>query len=219
MPKRKSRNSSKAQNVKHKAKNIPLFRAKRKSSQKSAHSLWHIAYGISLRTKTLLAVGFLLVIIPIFFYVNEGVQLAFFTPKVVPVVNTFAVPARITIVSVGMDLPIEETAIRNGAWDVATDAISHLTISARPGENGPIILYGHNTNDRFGPIRWLSKGQEVDIVSADGKMHRYIVFETLDVKPSEVGILTSQKGETLILYTCDGFADLQRFVVIAKPVK
>ncbi len=173
----------------------------------------------SLRTKTLFSLGILLILTPIFFYVNESVQLAFFTPKVVPtaVQKKFAIPVQITIPAVNITLPIEETAIQNNVWGIAQDGISHLAISAMPGENGPIILYGHNTNDRFGPIRWLQVGELIRLTTKDGKEHTYRIVKTMDVDPSRVSILFSQKGETLFLYTCDGFADLERFIVIAKP--
>src|SRR5258706_11439857 len=165
----------------------------------------------SLRTKTLLILGFLLVIIPTFFYINEGVQLAFFTPKVVSVANKdFPAPTWISIPSVDMELPIVEAAISGSTWGIADSGISHLDISARPNEDGAIILYGHNTDNRFGPIRWLTVGQEITITNAKNRSRQYIVTKTLDVSPNEVSVLLSQKGETLILYTCDGFADLQR---------
>lgn len=170
-------------------------------------------------TKLFFIVGLILIIIPTFFYINEGIQLAFFTPKIVPVApKQFAIPTFISIPAVNMKLPIFETAITHGIWEVADGGISHLNVSARPGENGPIILYGHNTNNRFGPIRWLSKGEEITITTSKNVPRTYTIIRTVDVSPNEVSILLFQKGETLILYTCDGFADLQRFIVIAKPV-
>lgn len=172
----------------------------------------------SLRTKTLLIVGFFLVCVPTLFYVNEGIQLAFFTPKVHPVVSSYPTPSWISIPAVDLELPIVEEGISGHSWGVSDNGISHLDISARPGEVGPIILYGHNTNDRFGPIRWLTVGKEITITNKQNRSRQYRITKTLSVSPSEVSVLVSQQGETLILYTCDGFADLQRFVVIAKPI-
>jgi len=134
------------------------------------------------------------------------------------VAKSFPAPTWISIPAVDMELPIIETAISGNTWGIAENGISHLDISARPNEDGPIILYGHNTDNRFGPIRWLSKGQEITITNAQNRSRQYTITKTLDVSPSEVSVLLSQKGETLILYTCDGFADLQRFIVIAKPI-
>ena len=174
---------------------------------------------ISLTTKFLLGIGLLFILIPTFFYVNEGIQLSYVTPHVVPVKNSYAIPTRIIIPSVNINLPIAETTISHGVWQIADNAISHLTISARPGEQGAIILYGHNTNDRFGPIRWVPVGQKIIVSTADGKAYSYTVVARKDVSPSDVSELVAPKTETLILYTCDGFADLQRFLLIAKPTK
>lgn len=174
--------------------------------------------------KLLIVLGSLLLAISIAWHLNQTIQLALFTPKVAPVKKvvqaaekTYPLPTHITIPKVSLDLPIEETAINNGLWQVADNAASHLDISARPGEKGPIILYDHNTNDKFGPIRWLNKGETINITTADGKTHSYTISETLTVTPDKIEVFTKNPGETLILYTCDGFADLERFVVIAVP--
>lgn len=173
----------------------------------------------SIKTKILLGTGTIFILIPTFFYINEFVQLSFFTPKIPIVVQKhFSRPIQIQIPAVHLDLPIEETVLTNNSWQIADTGASHLTISARPGENGPIIVYGHNTNDKFGPIRWLSEGQEIQLTTQDGKVHLYKIAKTLQVAPDKTSIFFSEKGETLFLYTCAGFADLQRFIVVAKPV-
>jgi|SRR5579871_1700995 len=174
---------------------------------------------ISLRTKLLLSLGSLLLIIPVCFYANESIQLAFFTPHVTKIVATYiARPTHISIPAIQIELPVFETALSGNIWEIANNGISHLAISARPGQNGPIILYGHNTNDRFGPIRWLTKGSEIALTTDDGKVHRYRVYKMGEVDANETSALVNVKGETLILYTCDGFADLKRFLVFATPI-
>jgi len=170
---------------------------------------------ISIYTKLLLLSGVLIVAIPIFFYANETIQLAFFTPKVPIIAKKYSALKEIIIHDIHIDLPIKEEAIRNNAWGIADDGASHLNTSARPGESGPIILYGHNTSDRFGPIRWLTSGQNIIIKTSKGKAFSYIITKTEDVYSSEINLFNVNK-ETLILYTCDGFADLQRFVVFAN---
>lgn len=192
---------------------------KKRNSKKKAtvDSSWFVVNGISPRSKLLFIIGILLIIAPIFFYVNEGIQLAFFTPKVISIVHRYSIPEEISIPAVGIDLPIFETEITNHSWEIAQDGISHLNISANPGEDGASILYAHNTNDRFGPIRWLTKGEKIIIVTKDKKRHVYTIQKTFDTNPNNISVLTANKKETLILYTCDGFADLQRFLVIAQP--
>lgn len=190
----------------------------KKRKTKLSKRLTSLFRGVSMQTKLLLIGGLLLIFVPLFFYVNEGVQLAFFTPHVIPVKKLMAAPIWIEIPQVNIELPIVETALRGSTWEVSNHAISHLAISARPGEDGPIILYGHNTNDRFGPIRWLSTGQTIVLKTEDKKSYMYKIVRTEQVDPNQVSILVQQSGQTLILYTCDGFADLKRFVVIAKPL-
>lgn len=175
---------------------------------------------LSLKTKLYFASGLLFILISLVWNLNQTIQLTFFPPSLKATEgHSTSHPTQISIDKVGIDLPIEETAINNGAWQVAQNAVSHLTVSARPGEKGPIILYDHNTDDKFGPIRWLWKGDTIQIKTADNKMHTYKISQTMKVAPDKMDIFTQQKGESLILYTCDGFADLERFVVIALPTK
>ena len=173
----------------------------------------------STQTKLLFLSGALLLLISLGWHLNQTVQLMFFTPKVVAVEKTFPIPTQLIIPKVSIDMPVEQTAINRGAWQVSDIGASHLTVSARPGEKGPIIMYSHNTIERFGPIRWLSKGDMIQVKTADGKTHTYKLTQTMTVAPNKMDVFTQNRGETLILYTCDGFADLQRFVVLAAPAK
>lgn len=135
----------------------------------------------------------------------------------VAVTNTLTAPAtKIKIPRIKLDQPILEATIQNNIWQVSNDGISHLQTSANPKQEGGIILYGHNTNDRFGPIRWLENGDIIEITTTDNNIHKYSVSQILTVSPSQVDVLASDT-EVLILYTCTGFLDSQRFVVKATP--
>ena len=154
------------------------------------------------------------------YHTEQLINLTFYRQQL-PIVQKHrtSLPVRIHIQAVDIDLPIYETVISNNTWQIADNGISHLAVSARPGENGTIIIYGHNTNDRFGPIRWLNLGDTINITTADKKLFVYKISNIQTVDPTNTYILTSQKGSTLILYTCTGFADLKRYVIIAKPTK
>lgn len=165
----------------------------------------------------LFLVGFLFIIIPGIFYANQTIQLVFFTPKFVPQVQSIAsVPTFISIPTIHLRLPIEEMTIHNQTWGISISGASHLSTSARPTEKGAIILYAHNTIDRFGPIRWLKTGEKILLTTADGKEHVYTIVQTQEVNANQLDVL-SKKNETLILYTCTGFADLKRFIIFASP--
>lgn len=165
-------------------------------------------------------IGALLFSISLLYHLQQLANLTFYHQQLPSkVYHQTELPMEIRIDKVDLDLPIFETVIAHNTWQIADDGISHLQISSRPGENGTIIMYGHNTDDRFGPIRWLTVGDEIEIINKNNKTYTYFIESIVTVDPNNTNILTSQKGETLILYTCTGFADLQRYVVIAKPKK
>ena len=178
-----------------------------------------IKSGLDRAMKVFFGLGILFFAVYFGLRINQEIQLSIVTPQIpseqkTPAKET-ASPTQIVIPKVGIDLLIEETVITNGIWQISVNGASHLAMSASPDQEGTIIMYGHNTNNRFGPIRWLTKGEKIEVKTSDGKKHMYVVSEIKKVAPDRMDIF-EQKGETLILYTCDGFADLQRFVVIAK---
>jgi LPXTG-site transpeptidase (sortase) family protein len=192
--------------------------------KKSVHKITFLQF-ISRRTKFLFILGLILIFIPTLFYINETIQLMYVVPPVQTVVKpqpgekVYTAPIAIDIPAVNIKLPVEETTVRNNVWGISSKGASHLFDSANPGQSGPIIFYGHNTNDRFGPIRWLKKGKQISVTTADTKIHRYTIVDTLTVDPNQLAVFFSRKQETLYLYTCDGFADLKRFIIIAEPEK
>jgi len=129
-----------------------------------------------------------------------------------------APPVEVAIPAVNLMLPVQETRVINNTWTIAPDAVSHLNESANPTESGPIILYAHNTNEAFGPIKWLSRGEKITVKTADQKTYTYSIVETIITDPQELSVFFKRKQETLYLFTCDGFADLQRFIIVAEPV-
>ncbi len=168
------------------------------------------------RSKLYFIVGFTLLCVYGLWKVNEITKYSF-TYQPTAHASKKGLPTFIAIKDNNIFLPIKETIIQNGVWEVSTDGASHLATSSRPGENGTIIIYGHNTLAEFGSIPYVSLGEPIIISASDGKTYTYIIKKTAVVDPTDVSILKNQQGETLILYTCYGFADLQRFVVVAKP--
>jgi LPXTG-site transpeptidase (sortase) family protein len=170
--------------------------------------------------KILLILGLLLMSIAVQWQIHQKAKLSF-ASEAVPVITELhrtSQPSFINIPSLQLALPVFETSIQKNMWEVSSKGISHLTSSANPGEKQTIILYSHNTNDRFGPIRWMKIGDVIRLTAHDGSVHEYIVKELVTVKPTDVEILQSHNEEILILYTCDGFADSKRFVVKAFPI-
>jgi LPXTG-site transpeptidase (sortase) family protein len=122
------------------------------------------------------------------------------------------------IPSAGIDLPVEETRITDGKWQIGKDGISHLATSSSPGAGGNIILYGHNTNDRLGSLRNVKVGDKILVVTKNNSQFSYVVTKIVTVDPTDINELTDYQGETITMYTCAGFVDSKRLLVKAKRV-
>jgi LPXTG-site transpeptidase (sortase) family protein len=195
MPKQKKPNSSR----------------KRSSAKQSAKKTQSVS-----RAKIYFLIGFTLLSIYGLWKVNQSTKYSFaYTPHAS--VSKKGLPTFIAIKDNNIFLPIKETFIQNGVWEISDDGASHLASSGRPGDKNTIIIYGHNTLAEFGSIPYVSVGEPIILSTSDGKTYTYRVTKTVVVNPTDIQVLTSQQGETLILYTCYGFADLQRYVIIAKP--
>lgn len=167
----------------------------------------------------IIILGLILILSSIAIKAHNATKLSFF--KSIPTAQISlgeTQPTRILIPSLKIDLSLSETVIENGVWEIYVNGASHLTTSAKPGDKGNIIIYAHNTNDRFGKITQLKNGDIISLVSLDGKKHTYKVIKTVTVNPDQIELLLPTKSETLTLYTCTGFFDSKRFVVVAKTI-
>src|SRR5690242_304212 len=68
---------------------------------------------LTMRTQSLFIFGALFLGISLIWNLNQSIQLAFFTPHVTPIKKLHAIPIQLIIEKVGINLPIEETAINN----------------------------------------------------------------------------------------------------------
>lgn len=128
-----------------------------------------------------------------------------------------ATPERITIKNADIDLVVGQTYIINKNWQIFDTGASHLITSANPGEKGNIIVYGHNTLDRFGRLSEVKRGDVISVNTNDGKTHTYKVTSIQTVSSNNVKPLSLTNHEVLTLYTCTGFADLKRLIIQATP--
>lgn len=176
------------------------------------------SFSPSFRTKVFFILGITGILFFISWKIHNMTILSFsYDPSAQIKTTATDFPVNISIPGAHINLPVSKTTIVNGIWQIADNGASYLVTSAQPGHNGTIIIYGHNTLDRFANIPYMYRGEAIIVTTKDGKTHHYELRQTTVVSPDQTEILSSQQGETLIIYTCYGFADLQRFVVIAKP--
>lgn len=137
-------------------------------------------------------------------------------------------PARLTIIeSVSgneqdgtvLDETLEPQRYEGGKWTVSDDVGSYLDGSAKPGEGGNIIIYGHNKQDIFGPLTDLDGTESVRLTTEDGREYDYRITSLQEVTPEQTQLLQPTDEEVLTIYTCSGWLDSKRFVVRARPLK
>lgn len=117
-----------------------------------------------------------------------------------------------------IDNEIEKQSYVDGHWTNSPDKVSYLFQSARPGEKGNIIIYGHNSKEILGNLKAL-KGQEiVTLTLLDGSTRLYQIKNIVEVDPTQTEFLQATKEEILTIYTCSGFLDQKRFIVQAQPI-
>lgn len=118
-------------------------------------------------------------------------------------------PVRIYIPSVGVSLPVFETEVKNGVWEINKTGASSL-------KNAPnLILYGHNSADRLGPLKKIKNKDEIILFFANGEKVSYEVDKITEVLPSAVDSLVTNDKNKIILYTCSGILDTRRLVIQA----
>lgn len=130
-----------------------------------------------------------------------------------------AYTTQVTHIRVGkrIDTAVVASGYVKGNWIVSPDNANHVAGSNIPGSAGNIIIYAHNTETLFGPLRKVKKGESIELTTSDGKRHEYAVTAIMEVDPTFTSPLKPTLAEVLTLYTCSGFLDSKRFVVQAVP--
>lgn len=130
--------------------------------------------------------------------------------------NSSSQPIGIKVDSINLSLPVVPAEVKNSNWEVTSKGVSYLKTSAIPGEKGNSILYGHNWPNLLGDLKKVKPGDKLSIIYADNSSRNFEVEYSTKVSPSETSILQNSEDSRITLYTCTGFLDSQRLVVIAK---
>jgi len=125
-------------------------------------------------------------------------------------------PAGIKINSLNLELPIVPTQINGNEWEASTKGVSHLNSSVIPGEKGNSILYAHNWPNLLGNLKKINTGDNITIIYSDNSHLNFEVEYLSIVSPSDISVLKPSRDNRITLYTCTGFLDSKRLVVVAK---
>ncbi len=147
-------------------------------------------------------------------------RLAIFGPNDVVVVADISasasagLPVRLTLPSLGLDLPVIPASVSANHWPTTTQGVSYMVSSALPGA-GNSVFYGHNWPRILGTLSQAQVGQQLTITTSDGQVQNYRIQSVEVVKSSAVDILNPSELPRITLYTCAGIFDQNRLVVVA----
>jgi sortase A len=124
-------------------------------------------------------------------------------------------PQQLVVPAIGIDTPVREVFVQDGAWQVADYAAGYHNGSALPGEPGNTVMAGHAglRGGVFRDLGSLNVGDEAFVV-AGGWRYRYRVREVKSVWPDQVEVMDATPTRVLTLITCTAW-DTQRLVVVA----
>ncbi len=127
-------------------------------------------------------------------------------------------PKRIKIPAVNIDLNIFPSTYKGHTWEYTDDGVSYLSNTPIPGAQGNSVFYGHNRPNLLGSLNKVNKGDYIEIDYSDGSTQKFEISSTFMVSPDQTHILNETDDSRITLYTCVGFLDLKRWVVVASKV-
>ena len=144
-------------------------------------------------------------------------------------------PVRIVIPDIDMDRPLLQVGIDDETVPIVPkhDA-GWYEGSARPGEGGNIVLWGHALRFKdspdipapFGQLQKLHTGAQIVLYTAEGKAHIYRVEQQIWATPDQVEYIRPKGSERVTLISCIGDKVMtkhgvdmtHRLVTIAEPL-
>jgi LPXTG-site transpeptidase (sortase) family protein len=129
--------------------------------------------------------------------------------------NKTKIPASVIIPSLNINLPIYLSEIKNNKWEVTDKGVSYLKTSVLPGDKGNSVLYGHNWTNLLGNLTKIKTGEKITIEFDDKSKKEFVVTLIQEVNPDDISILNDTVDNRITIYTCSGFLDSKRFVVVA----
>lgn len=133
------------------------------------------------------------------------------------VVDEASLPKQVIISSIGVNLAVKPAKVVGGYWEVFTDSAGWGEGSGVPGHPGNQVIFAHARKGLFLPLRQVRAGMKIEVVTDDSK-YTYEIIEIKEIFPSQIEVIAPTTDEILTLYTCSGFADSERLIVVAKRI-
>ncbi len=143
---------------------------------------------------------------------------------IVPPENVIIIPK----INVSAPVVFADSAAEDEVMKDLQDGVVHYVNTAKPGENGNAVIFGHSSNDWWEPGNFkfvfallgkLEVGDQIQI-NYSSRKYVYEVAEKKVVAPTEVSVLNATPDPTLTLITCTppGTA-WQRLIITAKQIQ
>src|SRR3989304_6118979 len=148
-------------------------------------------------------------------------------------------PKRIIIPELSIDLSVKKAQIKGGYWEVFSDAAGWGEGSGLPDEAGNQVIFAHARKNLFLPLREVKAGTRIYVMNESqlslstlpsevasafqnkgaenirtSSWYSYEVVDIKEVYPNQTEVIEPTDDETLTLYTCSGFADSKRLIVV-----
>jgi len=126
-------------------------------------------------------------------------------------------PVRVMIPEVQLDVAVKDAPIVKGYWTVFADRAGFGLGSSYPEDEGNTVIFAHARERLFQPLKEAKVHQSVYVLTGT-RWYHYEITEIREVLPNQKEVIAPTDDATLTLYTCTGFSDSKRLVVIAKRV-
>lgn len=130
----------------------------------------------------------------------------------------FGAPQKVQIPSINVNLPVIPSLIHNKTWETTDKGVSYLMSTPLPGEKGNSVMYGHNWTSLLKRLPSVKPGDSVLVTMENGTVKKFKVEFTATVNADQTYVIDNTEDSRLTIYTCVGFLDSKRFVVVAKPI-
>ena len=127
-------------------------------------------------------------------------------------------PTRVIFPKLDLSVPLFAVPYAEEKWTVPTGGAAILTNPSAVGASGQVI-YGHNWRSVFASLTKASAGDVIATEYANGQRMLYSVTEVFETGSSDRSALTRGSSTSLIVYTCTGWLDSRRVVVVAEPLE
>ncbi len=90
----------------------------------------------------------------------------------------------------------EDTLEKHPGW---------LSTSAKPGQEGVCVVYGHRNRNHLLILKEIEVGDEIEVVTSSGKIYTYVVEKTEILNTDTAMRIPTIEGKHMILMTCYPF--------------